>query len=86
MLRHMRLVRCLTGLPRAPQDFDHCPCSRTPERQFVGWFTALNSLFNIIKVLASNLDCPVTMPVDEASCGNPGDTVHTEKVRAEPLR
>jgi hypothetical protein len=82
----MRLVRCLTGLPRAPQDFDHCPCSRAPECQFVGRLTALNSVFDIIKVLPNNVDCPVTMPVDEASSGNPGDPVHDEKVRAESLR
>jgi hypothetical protein len=72
----VRLMRCLTGLPSAPQDFDHCPCSRAPELQLVGRFTALNSVFNIIEVLPNNIDSPVTMPVDEASSGNPCDPVH----------
>jgi hypothetical protein len=79
-------VRCLTSLSRAPQDFDHCPCSRAPELQFIGRLTALNSVFNIIKVLPNHVNRPVTMPVDQASSGNPGNPMHDEKVRAESLR
>jgi hypothetical protein len=74
------------NLSRAPQDFDHCPCSRTPELQFVGRLTALNSLLNIIKVLPNNVDRPVTVPVDEASSGDPGNTVHGVRIGAESLR
>src|SRR5215472_18141778 len=85
-LRHVRSVRCLTSLSRAPQDFDHRPCSRTPELQFIGRLTALDCMFNIIKVLPNNIDCPVTMPVDEASSGNPGNTVHGIRVAAMSLR
>jgi hypothetical protein len=79
-------VRCLTSLSRTPQDFDYCPCGRTPELQFVGRLTALNSVLNIIKVLPNNIDCPVTVPVDEASSGDPGNTVHGIRVGAESLR
>jgi hypothetical protein len=82
----MRSVRCLTSLSRAPQDFDHCPCSRAPELQFVLRLTALNSVFNIIKVLPNDINCAVTMPVNEASSGDPGDPVHGERVGAESLR
>jgi hypothetical protein len=86
IVHRARSVRCLTSLSRAPQDFDHCPCRRAPELQFVGRLTALNSVFNIIKVLPNNVNRPVTMPVDQASSGDPGDPVHDEKVRAESLR
>jgi hypothetical protein len=79
-------VRCLTSLSRTPQDFDYCPCGRTPELQFVGRLTALNSVLNIIKVLPNNIDCPVTVPVDEASSGDPRYAMHGLRVRAEPLR
>jgi hypothetical protein len=79
-------VRGLTGLSRTPQDFDYCPCSRTPELQFVGRLTALNSVLNIIKVLPNSIDCPVTVPVDEASSGDPGNTVHGVRIGAESLR
>src|SRR5690349_20279233 len=79
-------VRCLTSLSRTPQDFDYCPCGRTPELQFVGRLTALNSVLNIIKVLPNNIDCPVTVPVDEASSGDPGNTVHGVRIGAESLR
>jgi hypothetical protein len=79
-------VRYLTSLSRAPQDLEYCPCSRTPELQFVGRLTALNSMFNIVKVSPNNVDCPVTMPVDQASSGNPGDPVHRERIGVESLR
>ena len=85
-LHHARSVRCLTSLSRAPQDFDHGSCSRAPELQFVSRLTALNSVFNIIKVLPNNIDCSVMMPVDEASSGDPGNPVHGERVGAESLR
>lgn len=79
-------MRCLTSLSRAPQDFDYCPRSRAPELKFVGRLTALNSVFNIIKVLPNNVDRPVTMSVDEASRGDPGDPVHRERIGVESLR
>jgi hypothetical protein len=79
-------VRCLTSLSRTPQDFDYCPCSRTPELQFVGRLTALNSVLNIIKVLPNNIDCPVTMPVDQASSSDPRNSVHGARVAAMSLR
>jgi hypothetical protein len=86
VLRHMRSVRCLTNLSRASQDFDYCPCSRAPELQLVGRLPALNSVFNITKVLPNNIDCPVTMTVDQASSGDPGNTVHGVRIGAESLR
>jgi hypothetical protein len=82
----MRSVRCLTSLSRAPQDFDYCPCGRAPELQFVFRLTAPNSVFNIIKVLPNHIHRPVTMSVDDASSGDPGDPVHEERIGAESLR
>ncbi len=79
-------MRCLTNLSRAPQDLDYRPCSRAPELKFFCRLTTLNSVFNILKVLSNNVDRPVTMPVNEASRGNPGDPVHRERIGAESLR
>ena len=84
-LRHVRSVRCLTSLSRAAQDFDHRPCSRTPELQFLTRLAPLNSVFNVVKVLPNDIYRAFTMAVDEASSGNPSDPVHHEKVAAESL-
>jgi hypothetical protein len=85
-LRHARSVRHLTSLSRAAQDFDYCPCSRTPELQFIGRLAALNSVFNIVKLLPNDLDRAVPMSVNEASSGDPCDPVHGVRIGAESLR
>jgi hypothetical protein len=79
-------VRYFANLSRAPQDFDHRPCSRTPELEFVGWLTTLNSVFNIVKMLPNHIERAIAMSVDEASSGDPGNPVHGQRVGAESLR
>ena len=83
---HMHSVRYLTSLSRAPQDFNHCPCSRAPELQFIRRLAALNSVFNIAKVLPNNIERAVPMSVNEARSGDPGNPVHGLRVGAESLR
>jgi hypothetical protein len=85
-LRHARSVRYLTGLSRAPQDFDHRPCGRAPEPQLLTRLTALNSVFNIVKLLPNNVDGAFAMPINEASSGDPCDPVHGARIGAESLR
>jgi hypothetical protein len=85
-LRHPRLVRGLTSFRRTPEDFDHRPCSRAPELEFVSRLAISHSDFNIIEMLPNHVHRAITMSIDQASSGNPGDPVHDEKVRAESLR
>jgi hypothetical protein len=43
-------------------------------------------VFNIVKMLPNHIERAISISVDEASGGNPGNPVHGERLGAESLR
>jgi hypothetical protein len=78
--------RHLTNLSRRSQDFDQRPTSGTPEVQLITRSTARKIVFQLVEALLNDFDRAIAMPVDDPNGGDPGETVHGERLGAESLR